>query len=383
MKKTAYLLGSLVAFATSGVALAGSDLRWFEVEVIVFKQDSQNQADVEHFSLPVNAIPLNRMYDPLSETFSETYSGLANTLPPCEDSKYGWLPVLPSIRAEINPTRIPAPAAPQARWCREDFEHALVSNWYFPDHENMRSIPRKRSEKIVDGPGGDMHETREPFLLPADSHEMNSIRQRLESQRGKEALLHLSWRQPVVNRTQGRKVRLFGGHDFSPEFDYLGFSRSQLVSSTDTFMPTFEGNIEQQMGKLDNLLTRVDRGDFAFSKPDPNVLSLPAKPTNWPANLPEQSWEFDGLMHIYLVGNYLHIDGEFNLREEIKLPLQASTFDEQVAYELPQGMPEVPFLRAYYFKQLRRVISHETHYFDHPEFGVIVQIRRTSLSHRR
>lgn len=383
MKKTAYLLSSLVAFATSGAAFAGSDLRWFEVEVIVFKQDSQNQADAEHFSLPVNAIPLRRTYDPLTEILPETYSNLASTLPVCEDSDYGWLPVLPSIRAEINRDRIPAPPAPQARWCREDFEHALVSNWYFPDHQSMRSIPRKSAKKIIDGPGGDMHETREPFLMPEDSHELNNIRQRLESQRGKESLLHLSWRQPVFNRTQGQKIRLFGGHDFSPEFDYLGFSRNQAVSSTYNDMPNFEGNPGQQMNRLDNLLNRADRGDFDFSKPDPNLLSLPPKPTTWPASLPQESWEFDGLMHIYLVGNYLHIDGEFNLREAIKLPVQANNFDEQVEYELPQGMPEVPFLRAYYFKQLRRVISHETHYFDHPEFGVIVQIRRTPLSHRR
>ena len=28
-------------------------------------------------------------------------------------------------------------------------------------------------------------------------------------------------------------------------------------------------------------------------------------------------WELDGTLHIFLVGNYLHIKGDFNLREEV------------------------------------------------------------------
>ena len=37
------------------------------------------------------------------------------------------------------------------------------------------------------------------------------------------------------------------------------------------------------------------------------------------------------------------------------------------------------FLKAYPFNQLRRVISKQIHYFDHPMFGVVVQIRRDRI----
>ena len=85
-------------------------------------------------------------------------------------------------------------------------------------------------------------------------------------------------------------------------------------------------------------------------------------------------------MHIFLVGNYLHIDGEFNLREQDKIKRIANDLETQAAYALNGASKQAPYLRSYYFSQLRRVISHETHYFDHPKLGVVVQIRRTDLS---
>ncbi|HLV48390.1 MAG TPA: CsiV family protein, partial [Aliidiomarina sp.] len=72
----------------------------------------------------------------------------------------------------------------------------------------------------------------------------------------------------------------------------------------------------------------------------------------------------------------------FNLREPEIFSQQLSSVEEQANAWLQGEVEEVPFLRAYHLKQLRRVISHEIHYFDHPKFGILVEIRRTDRSQR-
>lgn len=99
--------------------------------------------------------------------------------------------------------------------------------------------------------------------------------------------------------------------------------------------------------------------------------------------MPNQVWELDGLLHIYLVGNYLHIDSNFNLREETLAKEATPNMAAQAEHALQGKVTEQEFLRAYKFSQVRRVISHETHYFDHPKMGIVVQIRRTDKSARR
>ncbi len=137
------------------------------------------------------------------------------------------------------------------------------------------------------------------------------------------------------------------------------------------------------MQRIQQLLTLIENGAEPFARPDTQASGLPDRPVQYPSGIPTDVWEFDGLMHIYLVGNYLHINGEFNLREEVRVPLQATSLEAQADAALRAEESTASFLRGYYFNQLRRVISHEKHYFDHPEFGVIVEIRRTDLSSRR
>ncbi len=61
---------------------------------------------------------------------------------------------------------------------------------------------------------------------------MSNIRQRLASQGDKSILLHTSWRQPVLARNQGRKIRLFGGENFTRDYDYLGFQHAGNYGAT-------------------------------------------------------------------------------------------------------------------------------------------------------
>ena len=384
LSATCLCLLSFSAF--SEVEQPGANYRWFEVEVLVFKQDAQNHADEEYFPLQVKPIPLANNEDILTPLRGFDKTPIATSLlrpcvPPEGDSE-AWLPILnnhamnsQSIRQQLN--RDPL--------CIEESEQALVESWYHAPVELPYSGPREVAEAVIDGPGGDMLSTRSPFVMPASAHNLSQIRQRLESQSGHATLLHTTWRQPVFNRRQGRKIRLYGGENFSRDFDYLGFAREHYVSPLEplTDHHQIEPAQESPLPRIEALLGVIENGGEPFRHPDNQALGLPDKPQPYPPNLPLDVWEFDGLMHIYLVGNYLHIDGEFNLREEIEVPLQASSLDAQADAALRQEEAVAPFLKAYYYNQLRRVISHETHYFDHPKFAVVVQIRRTELSARR
>ena len=79
-------------------------------------------------------------------------------------------------------------------------------------------------------------------------------------------------------------------------------------------------------------------------------------------------WELDGFIQIYLKYinrvPYLHINSELFYRQPV---LSANT--------LP-GAPPAYELVSIPFSQQRRVISTQLHYFDHPLFGMLVQIRR-------
>ncbi len=76
----------------------------------------------------------------------------------------------------------------------------------------------------------------------------------------------------------------------------------------------------------------------------------------------QSEFELDGLFKVYLdyVNQvpYLHIDSEF---KHFRLKLD-ETGDSSIA--------------TYPFKQRRRVISKQIHYFDHPAFGIVVRIER-------
>lgn len=365
----------------------GAGFRWFEVEVLVFKQDAQNHTDEEYFPLQVQPIPLTRYDDLLSplrgfDSAPIAASLLRPCLPPQEDTE-PWLPVLNNHSTTSRHVRERLSRDPL---CIEEGEQALVESWYHAPVELTYSGPREVAESIIDGPGGNMLASQGPFILPSSAHSLNSLRQRLESQSGKATLLHTTWRQPVFSRNQGRKIRLFGGENFSRDFDYLGFARDHYLSPLEPLIDDHQIQRAEQhspLPRIEALLGVIEAGGEPFRRPDTQALALPDKPQQYPPNLPIETWEFDGLMHIYLVGNYLHIDGEFNLREEIEVPLQASSLDAQADAALRQEEAVAPFLKAYYYNQLRRVISHETHYFDHPRFGVVVQIRRTDLSSRR
>ena len=82
-------------------------------------------------------------------------------------------------------------------------------------------------------------------------------------------------------------------------------------------------------------------------------------------------WELDGFIQVFLkyINSvpYLHINSELFYRQPVATDVkQQSDSTSAPTYELVS----IPF------RQVRRVISTQLHYFDHPLFGMVVQIRR-------
>lgn len=403
------------AFITFGLALAVSlpslwqpataatnNDRWFEVEVVVFRHlNSSSQQTAEVFPSQITPIPVLAARDLLSPLLNpQKLQGLIAALPLCS-----WVSDLPQGlgKFHLQPLYQLEPVdhlfnreQPSADiFCRYH-EHTLVVDQLSaptPAPPGMEIWPQ--TPVLMAGIGGDIEQASGPFLLPAQASTLNQLKQQLERRGLAQALLHTSWRQPVFNRNNSQYLRLFAGKNYTAEFDYLGFAKPQ--EEFELYSPLEPSQSPQQLEQIQHLLQAVDSGQFQFVRP-----TLTAKQNTEPTGalsssaprarqaLPQTVWELDGLFRVYLVGNYLHIDTELNLREPEQQTQQLSSVQDQVNAWLQReqmateqkSSESTVFLRAYHLKQVRRVISHEVHYFDHPKFGVLVEIRRTERSQR-
>ena len=89
--------------------------------------------------------------------------------------------------------------------------------------------------------------------------------------------------------------------------------------------------------------------------------------------------QLNGWINIYL-NHYLYIETQLTLRKEgtkqVQLmPLETNTAAVGIHTQAKESLEE-PFLLSLPMKQHRRVISDEIHYFDHPNLGIIMQIRK-------
>ena len=232
-------------------------------------------------------------------------------------------------------------------------------------------------------------------LMSPANFKLREIYRTLRRQPDIRPILHTSWRQPGVSPGRSRATRLYAGYDFSERFDFQG----NLKPPEDLLLNPAPQVAEQQTSLINNkssvvdniekVLAMVEQGaaidyrnhQVTLDEPQSNVVD------------PEQVREIDGLFRIYIDNfNYLHIDAEFNIRKEVEILPESTdsafaslsaSLDNTLLTQQPnqeqQSNQEITAntrLANYHFKQTRRVISKQLHYFDHPYMGMIVQIRR-------
>ena len=228
-----------------------------------------------------------------------------------------------------------------------------------------------------------------PYLLNSDSLALHDIVKQLKRSRDFKPLLHIGWRQPVGNKRQIIPIELFAGDNlqqhYLKELELYQQQKAQavdqeqllnsLVSSDRTNPNTLaqdqvnEGKRQQLNEIIKQLPTINDDTATLINSLEQTQTSLISNESllQSPPLPPLQPWYLQGAMQIYINNNNrLNIIADFNLLNK--------TLAEQATLALTPDA-EVN-LQTISFKQRRQVISTETHYFDHPYLGMIVQIRR-------
>ncbi|WDE13999.1 CsiV family protein [Thalassomonas haliotis] len=251
-----------------------------------------------------------------------------------------------------------------------------------------------------------------PYLLSRDSLKLRSIVTQLRRSKNFKPLLHLGWRQPTVSRRRALPLRIFAGDNLQSYYQaahksYLqdmAKSREQEQVLAQTLAGQLPGLaqepqadparvIEQRLNlQIQDILAQIDTLDETGQKltsaalSDTSLIDELNKPPMaleqniedfseqlMLANAPEppvQPWFLDGFFKVH-VNHYLYITADFNIMD-MTLAQQATQALAAQGTSLQE--PQRP--KAINFKQNRRVISGEIHYFDHPYMGMIVQIRR-------
>ncbi|WP_166425750.1 CsiV family protein [Paraglaciecola sp. 20A4] len=223
---------------------------------------------------------------------------------------------------------------------------------------------------------------RSAYLLPKSEQQLAKLEEHIRWQKDLTPILHVTWRQPVVfGHDNAQPFKLIAGKNYATEFAQDGQRKIEKVQSENQDSRFLADDMAQQKDSIglsnDTLFAQINA---ALRSPEPAKivdLSEPSTGTNVSSidqqdftQVAEQPlWQLEGDFSVYLqnVGRtpYLHIDSNLDFRAPITLAL-------------PGEIDVKPnnFLQSYHFDQLRRVISKQLHYFDHPLFGMVVQIRR-------
>lgn len=367
MRKNPFTIGIIaLTLSFSASAQQANDdpaqWRWFDVEVLVFKHtESATAAVTESFPWLPPAPVKNARHDLLRDYYVPNFWGLLFATEPC-DYEQMW-----------------ATETPQ--WlCHQPSEIDLFAQEPFYQPDNWLNRFEHAPVTVIDGGGGDMYTATTPLLMPARENQLNEMRSQLERRNVGETLLHVTYRQPVFGQRDGYTIRLFGGKNYGHEYLENGYQRppekpDEAIAQIEQDQPR-----SPLFAELEQLLQQAKQGQTSFTMVERETPPPPPIAMDTSAN---SVWQLDGLMHVYLVGNYLHINSQLQLREPEQVAFSAGELASQTRLMLADQSTTPMYLRRYDLEQLRRVISHETHYFDHPKFGLVVQIRRTELSARR
>lgn len=315
-------------------------------------------------------------------------------------------------------------------WLKDIVDTSLVSPDlldYIPSPE-VENIHIESVPNIVDSFNRD--DVRSPYLLSASQLRLKKLARDIDRKRGLKTMLHMAWRQPVkFGSQQSPGFRLIAGKNYSKEFAYNGYplppesfaanelesmsthtqenaqeqSPSSMALISEEWIPEEDRmlkDIKQALAELD----KVELRGADSLQPESILIDIPDMPQN---KENKDVWELDGVFRVYLQNidrtPYLHIDSRLNFRQPMllqgyQLPesiLQAFQQQPELTGEandiqpgtiesnsnndsLMLNQPQY-FLKPYHFQQLRRVISRQIHYFDHPMFGMVVQIRRYKI----
>jgi len=362
--------------ASSQTTSAEDEDWWFDVEVIAFKRNTSNTTLEEDFSYTelkmsldnvsdLMSLPLYRQANPLIDLQQMLYECSANqsifqsNLAPLTIPNSHFELENKVEEASIEPMVERFKARSPVLDTEERFSILFAPQNCSATKQKIASSllvikPITETPTYLQQPA--IGVTESAHLLADQQLTLIDYAKRLFAQRDISALSHIAWRQPVVfGENNAKFYRLFSGNK---------------LTLPNEAPPSYEALKQKYDPELNNIIDQNSETFFAELKQQLKE----AKPVNWrgiedkQSNVSETSssldnvWELDGKVKVYLnyINRvpYLHIDSEFEFHE-----LQLNSFGEAEIEQYP-------------FKQRRRIISKQIHYFDHPKIGIIIRLER-------
>lgn len=268
---------------------------------------------------------------------------------------------------------------PHFRYCEDILPWLTYSSSGWQRHSPDNRLPAPR-EIPIELSGNDWPMASQAHLLSANAQELEKLSEQIRRNRELTRLLHVTWRQEVrFGQDEAASVRLYAGQNYADRFTLDGYA---ISPASDLLPPASQSQPDEAERTLTEDTFFADlsaRLAAVQTVPLSRLLQLQGRevtPTGVDvkqsiANTDTPIWQLDGYMKVFLKYinqvPYLHIDSEVFYRQ----PVPVATPPSAEAAEQPEyKLVSVPF------KQLRRVISNQIHYFDHPLFGMVVEIRR-------
>ncbi len=223
-----------------------------------------------------------------------------------------------------------------------------------------------------------------PYLLSKSSLKLGNIVKHLRWSKEFTPLLHLGWRLAPKDRKFAIPVHIFAGDNLQADYqkrlqqyqqEHLAEAEKEAQLQQILLTSPLSKETQQQQ-KLQANITQIVTTLENFQKDTTDVLAEITQDKSTlntdvllpqPPQPPLQDWFLEGFFKVHL-NHYLFISADFTILNK--------TLAEQAQDALKQDQSKIEPLKLIPFSQNRRVISKEIHYFDHPYFGMIVQIRR-------
>jgi hypothetical protein len=165
-----------------------------------------------------------------------------------------------------------------------------------------------------------------------------------------------------------------GSNDYQGNSQPTGLNAISTEAITSDFFYDLDARLASPAPILFKDLLALDNADVIDDADESNISAAFRAPI----------WKVDGNMKVFLKYinrvPYLHIDSELFYRQPIPVKGQAaasssSSMSSKSSNVSASATPEYQLV-SLPFSEQRRVISNQLHYFDHPLFGMVVQIRR-------
>lgn len=318
LRQLAVSIATFIALSHSQLARAEA---WFEVEVYVFERQSQTTEQWPNAPIATNT---HRAIDLISPLVAQAVTPMGSAATPCTL-------VFDADANSHCAEQLNADGTTVANFSSDGTSDPAAINTAVTEYRYPSVIPAEiGNHNTADASSGG-----DALLLPSSQGQFTSIISSLSRERGNRSLLHMTWQQPMRSKSGAVPIRLFAGKDFSGTYHFDG------------------RKIAEQ----------------ALNEP---MLNADGTPMPIPTVSPV--WELDGTLNIYL-NHYLYIETALNLRKEGR-KLMAVENTDMAAATLTSPKVMTPYLMAIPLEQNRRVKSEEIHYLDHPEMGMVIQIRK-------